>query len=181
VAGAAGSVPSKCDKLSLDKCSFVGYIVSMKLILQQLGTVWLIGIESKDPKEMERQYYSFWNHGATNGGLHEMCDTFSYIVSDEERVKKYFLNSSLHLILNKWPDAYKGFEGGAMPHAKILAKRRLEELMENTEVFMSTNPVVYDYSLGRTEARENPSKSKAFDEEEWKQNSANQRSRLETA
>ena len=178
---AAGCVPSKCDKLSLDKCPFVGYIIGMKLILQQLGTVWLIGIESNDPKEMEGQYFSFWNHGATNGGLHEMCGTFSYIVSDEARVKQYFLNSSLHLILNKYPDGYKGFKGGAMPHAKELSERRLAELMENTEVFMSTNPVVYDYSLGRTEARENPSKSRTFDEEEWKQNSANQRSRLETA
>jgi hypothetical protein len=140
----------------------------MKLVLQQLGTVWLIGIESNNQKEVERQYYSLWNHGATSGGLHEMCATFFYIVSDKERVEQYFVNSSLHLILNKYPDTYKGLKGGAMPHAKRLAARRLAELMENTEVFMSTNPVVYDYSLGRVEARENPSKSKTFDEEAWK-------------
>ena len=153
----------------------------MKLILQQLGTVWLIGIESNDQEEMERQYYSFWNHGATSGGLHEMCETFSYIVTDEERVKKYFENSSLHLLLNLQPEAYKGVRGGVMNAAKALAKKRLEELMENTEVFMSTNPVVYDYSIGRTEARENPAQVKPFDEEEWKARSASQKSRLETA
>ena len=140
----------------------------MKLVLQQLGTVWLIGIESKDPEEMERQYYSFWNRGATSGGLHEMCDTFSYIVTDAERVKKYFVNSSLHLLLNLHPESYKGVKGGVMQSAKALAKKRLAELMENTEVFMSTNPVVYDYSLGRCEARENPAQTKPFDEEEWK-------------
>ena len=46
---------------------------------------------------------------------------------------------------------------------------------------MSTNPVVYDYSLGRTEARENPAKVNAFDEEDYKQKAGNGRSRLETA
>ena len=143
----------------------------MKLILQRLGSVWLIGIETDNLEERQAQYWSLWNHGATNADLHEMSNSFAYIVSDEERVKKYLLNSSLHRVLNKFPDAYKGFEGGAMPHARCLANRRLEELFENQEVFMSTNPIVYDYSIGRTEARENPASVKPFDEEEWKQNS----------
>jgi hypothetical protein len=158
--------------LSLDFRSFVCYIMVMKLILQQLGTVWLIGIESKDPEEMERQYYSFWNHGATSGGLHEMCPTFSYIVTDEKRVKQYFINSSFHLLLNLHPESYKGVKGGVMNSAKALAKKRLDELMEHTEVFMSTNPNVYDYSIGRTEARENPAQSRPFDEEAWKSRAA---------
>ena len=149
------------------------------MILQKLGTVWLIGLESHNPEDMERQYYSLWNHGATTGKLHEMCESFSYIVSNEEDVKRYFLNSSLHMVLNKFPDAYKGFEGGAMPHAKILAKRRLEELMENQEVFMSTNPMVYDYSIGRIEPISNPSQSTPFDEEAWKGKAADQPSSLE--
>jgi hypothetical protein len=45
---------------------------------------------------------------------------------------------------------------------------------------MNTNPMVYDYSLGRTEARENPAQVRAFDEEEYKQGLASRRSRLET-
>tara|TARA_Y100000310_G_C20320355_1_gene640447 strand:- start:61 stop:525 length:465 start_codon:yes stop_codon:yes gene_type:complete len=152
----------------------------MKLIYQSLGTVCLVGIESKRDQEIIEQYYSFWNHQATGGGLHWMCETFAYITSNEEKLKKYFLNSSLHLILNKYPDTYKGVKGGAMDAAKQLAERRLLELKENYEVFMNTDPIVYDYSIGRTEARENPANSKAFDEEEWKQNAVNQRSRLQT-
>ena len=85
------------------------------------------------------------------------------------------------MLLNKYPDKYKGVEGGVMGDAKKLAVRRLAELKENSEVFMSTNPVVYDYSLGRTEARENPAKVNAFDEEDYKQKAGNGRSRLETA
>ena len=147
----------------------------MKLILQRLGTVWLIGIETDNPEERQAQYWSLWNHGATSADLHEMSDSFAYIVSNEERVKKYFINSSLHLVLNKFPDAYKGFESGAMTHAKSLAKRRLDELMENQETFMSTDPVTYDYSIGSMEARENPAHAPAFDEEEWKQGAAARR------
>jgi len=153
----------------------------MKLIYQSLGTVILVGMESNDEQKVIEQYYSFWNHGATGGKLHWMCDNFAYITTHEKELERYFLNSSLHLILNKYPDTYKGKKGGAMDAAKKLAARRLEELKENHEVFMNTNPMVYDYSLGRTEARENPSKVKAFDEEEYKQLAASTRSRLETA
>lgn len=152
----------------------------MKLIYQPLGTVSLVGMEANDSQEIIEQFYSFWNHEATGGALHWMCDTFAYITSSEEKLEKYFLNSSLHLILNKYPDTYKGKKGGAMDAAKKLAGRRLAELMENQEVFMNTNPMVYDYSLGRTEARENPAQVRAFDEEEYKQGLASRRSRLET-
>ena len=100
----------------------------------------------------------------------------------DEKLEKYFLNSSLFLILKQVSQpVYKGVKGGAMDAAKQLAARRFAELKENQEVFMNTNPMVYDYSLGRTEARENPAQVKPFDEEQYKQNAASQRSRLETA
>ena len=155
----------------------------MKLIYQPLGTVILIGIESKDRQEIIEQYYSLWNHGATGGGLHWMCDTFAYITispPSEGKLEKYFFNSSLHLLLNKYPERFKGVKGGVKSEAQKLADRRMEELKENQEVFMNTNPMVYDYSLGRTEARENPAQVRAFDEEAYKQKSGNGRSRLET-
>jgi hypothetical protein len=78
----------------------------------------------------------------------------------------------LKTLLNLHPESYKGVKGGVMNSAKALAKKRLDELMEHTEVFMSTNPNVYDYSIGRTEARENPAQSKPFDEEAWKSHAA---------
>ena len=83
--------------------------------------------------------------------------------------------------MNNYPDRFKGVKGGVKSEALKLADRRMEELYENQEVFMNTNPMVYDYSLGRTEARENPAQVRAFDEEEYKQGLATRRSRLETA
>ena len=153
----------------------------MKLYYQPLGTATYVGMQSKNEQEVIEQFYSFWNHGATGGKLHWMCETFAYVTTDMERLEKYFINSSLFLILNKYPTTYKGVKGGAMDAAKQLAARRFAELKENQEVFMNTNPMVYDYSLGRTEARENPAQVKPFDEEQYKQNAASQRSRLETA
>ena len=141
----------------------------MKLVYQPLGTVSLVGIESNNKQEIIEQYYSLWNHGATGGKLHWMMDSFAYITSNEEALKKYFLNSSFHLLLNKYPDKYKGVQGGVMGDARKLATRRLAELKENSEVFMSTNPNVYDYSLGRVEAQEDNRQNKPFDEEAWKQ------------
>lgn len=154
----------------------------MKLVYQPLGTVSLVGIESNDPQEIIEQYYSLWNHEATGGKLHWMCATFAYVTSNEEALEKYFVNSSFHLLLNKYPQKYKNVKGGVMADARKLGARRLAELKENSEVFMSTNPVVYDYSLGRTEARENPAQVHAFDEENYKQRTPKRGdSKLETA
>jgi hypothetical protein len=141
----------------------------MKLVYQPLGTVSLVGIESNDRQEILEQYYSLWNHGATGGKLHWMSDNFAYVTSSEESLERYFLNSSFHLLLNKYPDKYKGVKGGVMGDVKKLATRRLAELKENSEVFMSTNPNVYDYSLGRIEPQEDNRQVKPFDEEAWKQ------------
>ena len=43
-------------------------------------------------------------------------------------------------------------------------------MKENKEAFRSTDQAVFDYSLGKTEAREINAQVKCFDEEEYKQN-----------
>ena len=72
----------------------------MKLYYQDCGTYIAVAIESDNPEEIELQYNSFYNHSATDGELHYMSDRFAYIWTDEERLKKYFLNSSLAKLLN---------------------------------------------------------------------------------
>ena len=142
----------------------------MKLIYQPLGTTCLVGIETNDETERMEQYYSFWNHGATSGKLHEMCDTFHYITSSPEKLEKYFVNSSFHLLLNKFPQKYKGVKGGVMADARKLAKRRFEELKESTEPhqFYSTMLVNYDYSVSKSEPLVVSHDGIANDEEAWK-------------
>tara|TARA_R110002110_G_scaffold414990_1_gene647385 strand:+ start:3635 stop:4105 length:471 start_codon:yes stop_codon:yes gene_type:complete len=145
----------------------------MKLTYQPLGTSSLVGIETDNETERMGQYYSFWNHGATSGRLIEMSKNFHYITSSEEKLERYFVNSSFHLLLNKFPEKYKGVKGGVMDDAKKLAKRRFEELKENSEVFYSTQLANYDYSVSKSEPLVVQSSGVANDEEAWKQNSVN--------
>ena len=140
----------------------------MKLIYQPLGTSSLVGIETNDETERNQQYWSFWNHGATSGKLHEMSESFHYITTSEEKLERYFLNSSFHLLLNKFPERYKGKKGGVMQAAKELAKRRFDELKENSEVFYSTSLVNYDYSVSKSESLVVQLDGIANDEEAWK-------------
>ena len=140
----------------------------MKLIYQPLGTTCLVGIETTDEEKRMEQYYSFWNHGATSGKLHEMSDNFHYITTTPEKLEKYFFNSSFHLLLNKFPQKYKGVKGGVAEDARKLAKRRFEDLQENTEVFYSTQLANYDYSVSKSEPLVVQSDGIANDEEAWK-------------
>ena len=143
----------------------------MRLVYQSLGTAAYVGIESKDENEIVEQYYSLWNHGATGGKLHWMSDTFAYISTSPEALEDYFHNSSYHLLLNNYPDTWEGKEETEEFNAEIhkLAEKRLADLMENRETFHSTNPRTFDYSLGKTEAREIATQVQAFDEEAYKQ------------
>ena len=68
---------------------FCAILYYMKLIYQPLGTTCLVGIETTDEEKRTEQYYSFWNHGATSGKLHEMSDNFHYITSSPEKMEKY--------------------------------------------------------------------------------------------
>ena len=143
----------------------------MRLVYQSLGTASYVGMESNDEKEIIEQYYSFWNHGATSGKLHWMSDTFAYISTSPENLWKYFGNSSYHLLLNNYPDTWEGQEDTHEFQEEILklATKRYEQLKENTETFHSTNPRTFDYSLGKTEARQISTEVQAFDEEAHKQ------------
>ena len=145
----------------------------MKLIYQPLGTSCLVGIETSDEEKRMEQYFSFWNHGATSGKLHEMSDNFHYISSSPEKLERYFVNSSFHLLLNKFPQKYKGVKGGVMADARKLGARRFEELKASTEPhqFYSTMLVNYDYSVSKSEPLVVQSSGVANDEEEWKQKS----------
>ena len=108
-----------------------------------------------NPEEIELQYNSFYNHSATDGELHYMSDRFAYIWTDEERLKKYFLNSSLAKLLND-SEQYKSVEGGAMPDARKLAEERKSNMIRDN---FASNPnlrhVPDVFSLGYVDPQEN--------------------------
>jgi hypothetical protein len=134
----------------------------MKLVYQNLGTVWAIGVYVDDSEEMELTYNSLFNHGATSASMIKECDTFGYVLCQPEPEKKmfqYFVNSELHKLLNEadelqkndpdaWAESCKGIKGGMMGQARINAEKRMEALKDSHECWMTNRSVNYFYSLG---------------------------------
>ena len=63
----------------------------MKLFLQPNGSQWSVGMQSDNPKEIERQVWSFFTHGAIESveDVTHLSESFSYIWTDKERLEKY--------------------------------------------------------------------------------------------
>jgi len=134
----------------------------MKMVYQNLGTVWGIGVYADSPEELELQYNSLWNHGATNASMIKECDTFGYVLvqpEPEEKMLRYFVNSEFHKLMNIadelekqdydcWKESVKGLKGGVMPQAKINAQKRMSELMDNHEKWISQSSSNNFYNLG---------------------------------
>jgi len=139
----------------------------MKLYYQDCGTYIAIAIESDNPEEIELQYNSFYNYGATDGELHYMSDRFAYIWTDEKRMNKYFVTSSLYKMLNDsdqlrehdpegWAHCCKGIKDGFMPQARINAEERKSKMIRDN---FASNPnlrhVPDVFSLGYVDPQEN--------------------------
>lgn len=134
----------------------------MRLVYQNLGTVWAIGVYADAPEELELAHNSFYNHGATSAGMKISCDTFGYILCQPEPQKKmlrYFINSELFKMLNEadelqkhdpdgWAHCCKGLKGGFMPQARINAEKRMSDLTDNHECWMTNKASNFFFSLG---------------------------------
>ena len=109
------------------------------------GTTWAIEIQGDSELEINERFYSFWNHGATDGEFHWLNEFRGYFWTDEKRFKKALENIFLFKMLNEsdalrendpegWQHCCKGVKGGFMPRAKELAKEALDTL-ESSEYF----------------------------------------------
>lgn len=95
--------------------------------------VW-IGGDSEE--EIEQRFWSFWNHGATQGELtwnHDRTGAHFWVTSNRhgtgfEKLHRAMVNICLFKILNENPDAGKGEKGGALPEARKQAQEWLESL-----------------------------------------------------
>ncbi len=128
----------------------------MKLLYQNCGLNWAVGIEGS-PSEIEGQFDSFFHHGAIDetADLHTMSDTFAYIWSTEEKLRKYFTNSSLHILLNKaagadYPAPWKSKKHGVLPYAESLGEKRFNEMEQET--WLKFGRVGEVYELGEVKA-----------------------------
>jgi hypothetical protein len=139
----------------------------MKLVYQPLGNNWAVGIETNDPKKIESQDFSWYNHGAYNGTLKFLSDRFAYIWTTEEKFHRYLYNSSLAILLDKYDNKLKA---KVRRYAKLLARLRFNNM--TSEPFIKKSGL----SVHRHVPQEDTSGAKMTngiinDEEAWKQSS----------
>jgi hypothetical protein len=139
-----------------------------KIVYQPLGNSWAVGIESDDPQQIISQDYSWYNRGAYNGVLKRMSDTFAYIWTTKEDIKKYFFNSSLAIIQNKYGDKLRDKTKRA---ARLLARLRFNSMIHETFISVSHDHL-YRLAIPKGHGAKNFQTGYYAndDEEEWKQN-----------
>ena len=140
-----------------------------EIIYQPLGNSWAVGIESDDPKEIESQDFSWYNHGAYNGELKYMSPRFAYIWTTEEDFKSYLYKSSMAKLLSKYGNSLKG---KVRRYARLLARIRLNMMKHETFVSVSHNGTAHRLAIPADTEGEKTMKNGGYfnDEEEWKQN-----------
>ncbi len=138
-----------------------------KLVYQPLGNNWAVGIETNDPKKIESQDFSWYNHGAYNGTLKFLSDRFAYIWTTEEKFHRYLYNSSLAILLDKYDNKLKA---KVRRYAKLLARLRFNNM--TSEPFIKKSGLsVYRHVPQEDTSGAKMSNGIINDEESWKQNS----------
>jgi hypothetical protein len=102
----------------------------MRLTYQNLGEYWAVGMEGQK-KEMEPQWFSFYNHEATDAKepiFH--TDTYWTFFAKPDRLKKYFINAARHELLNQNPMGFKGKRGGVDKLAHEIGLQRFNSMVE---------------------------------------------------
>jgi hypothetical protein len=121
----------------------------MKLIKQNLGAHWVIGIKgNKD--EIEQFHNRVYNWGGTNGELQWMSNDFAYFWITLEKLERVMFKYVMNSLSDKLGKKFIGAKGGL----KAVAMNRIKNTIDNipTENFVRTAQVADIYSLGTISA-----------------------------
>ena len=123
----------------------------IKLIYQNSGSWWCVGIYSADADEeaIEAQYNSFWNHGATSSEPKRLTDSLWYFWTTPAALRKALESAELFKLLNEGEESncFKGCKNGAMPYAKANAQKRIDA-MDHEHFFCSRSKYIRPYFDG---------------------------------
>ena len=121
----------------------------MKLIKQNLGAHWVIGIKgNKD--EIEQFHNRVYNWGGTNGELQWMSNDFAYFWITLEKLERVMFKYVMSSLSDKLGKKFIGAKGGL----KAVAMNRIKNTIDNipTENFVRTAQVEDIYNLGTISA-----------------------------
>src|SRR4051812_48613090 len=133
----------------------------VEMTYQNLGVSWAVALRSADETELMEQFYSLWNHGATNKELLWIeYGTWGYFWTNPGRFQEALVNAELAKILN-YENArvqrglkhqFKGRPFGAI----LLARKRAQEIMDDmvqTKILVPIIPYeIPRFSMGKMEA-----------------------------
>jgi len=121
----------------------------MKLIKQNLGAHWVIGIKGKQD-EIEQFHNRVYNWGGTNGELQWMSNDFAYFWITLEKLERVMFKYVMNGITDKLGKKFRGAKGGL----KAVAMNRIKNTIDNipTENFVRTAQVEDIYNLGTISA-----------------------------
>ena len=121
----------------------------MKLIKQNLGAHWVIGIKgNKD--EIEQFHNRVYNWGGTNGELQWMSNDFAYFWITLEKLERVMFKYVMSSLSDKLGKKFRGAKGGL----KSVVMNRVMNTIDNipTESFVRTAQVEDIYNLGTISA-----------------------------
>jgi hypothetical protein len=121
----------------------------MKLIKQNLGAHWVIGIKGKQD-EIEQFHNRVYNWGGTNGELQWMSNDFAYFWITLEKLERVMFKYVMSSLSDKLGKKFRGAKGGL----KAVAMNRIKNTIDNipTENFVRTAQVEDIYNLGTISA-----------------------------
>jgi len=121
----------------------------MKLIKQNLGAHWVIGIKgNKD--EIEQFHNRVYNWGGTNGELQWMSNDFAYFWITLEKLERVMFKYVMNSLSDKLGKKFIGTKGGL----KAVVMNRVMNTINNipSEHFVKTAQVQDFYSIGQVSA-----------------------------
>jgi hypothetical protein len=121
----------------------------MKLIKQNLGAHWVIGIKgNKD--EIEQFHNRVYNWGGTNGELQWMSNDFAYFWITLEKLERVMFKYVMNSITDKLGKKFRGAKGGL----KQVVMNRVMNTINNipSEHFVKTAQIQDFYSIGQVSA-----------------------------
>jgi hypothetical protein len=121
----------------------------MKLIKQNLGAHWVIGIKgNKD--EIEQFHNRVYNWGGTNGELQWMSNDFAYFWITLEKLERVMFKYVMSSLSDKLGKKFIGAKGGL----KQVVMNRVMNTINNipSEHFVKTAQIQDFYSIGQVSA-----------------------------
>ena len=126
----------------------------VKLIYQNCGSHWAVGIHCEDETLLEQTFNSFWNHGATSSEPHILTDVLWYFWTTPEKLRHAMRNAAAFKLMNEDGDLS---ENDALIQGAVLADERIEGMESDnffsprSKSYKQADPTDY-YTLGTIKA-----------------------------